>query len=96
MSRGIFFGVMFAKKLNAIMCAIIQGSYSSENADEMSPPPGLHACKVVFFRWESRRSKSYFSFSAFCNFSLSVATASEMIPTHLEDIPSSMAIAVSQ
>ena len=39
---------MFAKKLNAIMCAIIQGSYSSENADEMSPPPGLHACKVVF------------------------------------------------
>ena len=32
-----FFAVMFAKKLNAIMCAIIQGSYSSENADEMSP-----------------------------------------------------------
>ena len=63
---------------------------------QMKCPPSWFACmQGSFFRWESRRSKSYFSFSAFCNFSLSVATASEMIPTHLEDIPSSMALAVS-
>ena len=35
--EGNLLAVMFAKKLNAIMCAIIQVSYSSENADEMSP-----------------------------------------------------------
>ena len=36
-------------------------------------------CMQVFLDRESRRSKSYFSFSAFCNFFLCL----KMIPTHL-------------